>query len=162
MSWTILVIEDNEEERKIFSTYLEFVGVNLLQAPNGAVGLEMARRNIPDLILMDLTMPVMNGWETILRLQTDARTSEIPVIAITAHHLDPERLEESGFCGYLEKPLAPFRVLEEVERCLGPLDHSTARAERRDQRKDRRNRLRRAVPEAGGGQQRPGTGGPRG
>jgi two-component system, cell cycle response regulator DivK len=121
MSRTILVIEDNEEERKIFSSYLQFVGVRLIEASNGAMGLALAREHLPDLILMDLTMPVMNGWEAIMRLQAEDSTREIPVIAITAHHLPPERLEEAGFCGYLEKPLAPYRVLEEVERCLGPL-----------------------------------------
>lgn len=146
MSRTILVIEDNEEERKIFSTYLEFVGVRLLQATNGAMGIEMARRHHPDMILMDLSMPVMTGWEAIIRLKGDPATAGIPVVAITAHHLPPERLEAAGFCGYLEKPLAPYRVLEEVERCLGPVDAQHRWADRQETQHDTRTRLRRAVP----------------
>jgi two-component system, cell cycle response regulator DivK len=149
MSRTILVIEDNEEERKIFSTYLEFVGVRLLQANNGAMGIEMARRHRPDMILMDLSMPVMTGWEAIAQLKTDPGTAEIPVAAITGHHLPAERLEEAGFCGYLEKPLAPYRVLEEVERCLGPLEAPNQRRENRARQRDRRTSLRRAVPGEG-------------
>jgi two-component system cell cycle response regulator DivK len=121
MNKTILVVEDHPEERAIFSTYLRFVGGRLLTAPHGREGLRMAREHRPDLILLDLSMPVMDGWETIRRLREDAATSWIPVIAITAHHLEWERLEEAGFCGYLEKPIAPYRVLEEVERCLGSL-----------------------------------------
>jgi CheY-like chemotaxis protein len=121
MSRTILTVEDNPEERKIFSAYLQFVGGELLEAANGAEGLRVALERQPDLILMDLTMPVMGGWEAVRRLQEHEETSRIPVIAITAHHLPRERFEEAGFRGYLEKPLAPYRVLREVERCLGPL-----------------------------------------
>jgi two-component system, cell cycle response regulator DivK len=121
MSRIILIVDDNPEERTIFSTYLQFVGGRLLEAADGAEGLSMAREHAPDLILMDLTMPVMDGWEAMRHLREDPATAEVPVVAITAHHLPRERLEEAGFCGYLEKPLAPYRVLEEVERCLGPL-----------------------------------------
>jgi two-component system, cell cycle response regulator DivK len=121
MKKTVLIVEDNPEERKIFSTYFQFVGGRVVEAANGEQGLAAAQEYRPDLILMDLSMPVMNGWEAVRRLQSDSRLSRIPVIAITAHHLSVDRLEEAGFCGYLEKPLAPYRVLSEVERCLGPL-----------------------------------------
>lgn len=124
MRRTILIIEDNAEERRIFSAYLEFVGVTLLEASDGTMGLKLAREHRPDLILLDLSMPVMNGWETILRLQADEETAGIPVVAVTGHHLPFERLDAAGFCGYLEKPLAPFKVLEEVERCIGPVHGS--------------------------------------
>jgi CheY-like chemotaxis protein len=123
---TILIIEDNPEERKIFSTYLKFAGMDLIEASNGEEGLRMAQDHNPDVILMDINMPVMNGWETAIRLKSDPGTTDIPLIAITAHNLPPERLEQAGFCAYLEKPLAPYRVLEEVERCIGPLDADSA------------------------------------
>jgi CheY-like chemotaxis protein len=123
---TVLIVDDNPEERKIFSTYLEFAGLDLIEASNGQEGLRMANDRNPDLILMDITMPVMDGWETAIRLKSDPGTADIPIIAITCHHLPPERLEQAGFCGYLEKPLAPYRVLEEIERCLGPLDADAA------------------------------------
>ncbi|CAN5782250.1 response regulator [soil metagenome] len=126
MNTTVLIVEDNPEERKIFSTYLEFIGLNLIEARDGEEGLRMAHVHNPDLILMDISMPVMNGWETARRLKSDPETADIPLIALTGHHLPSKRLEEAGFCGYLEKPLAPYRVLEEVERCLGPLDAERA------------------------------------
>lgn len=122
MSRTILIVDDNPEERGIFAAYLHFVGARLLEAADGADGLAIARDTLPDLILLDLTMPVMDGWEMIRHMQADESLRTIPVVAITAHHLDWERLEREGFCGYLEKPLSPHAVLLEVERCLGPLD----------------------------------------
>jgi len=118
----ILVVEDNPEERKIYSTYLGFVGGTMLKARNGEEGVRAAREQHPDLIILDLTMPVQDGWETIRILREDPETRRIPVIAVTSHHLERKRLTDAGFNGYLEKPVAPFRILEEVERCLGPLD----------------------------------------
>jgi two-component system, cell cycle response regulator DivK len=117
----ILVIEDNQEERTILKTYLEFIGGSVIEAPNGAAGLELASSETPDLILLDLSMPVMDGWETLRRLQDDARTVDIPVVALTAQHLPLEEMESAGFCGYLEKPATPYTVLTEVERCIGQL-----------------------------------------
>jgi two-component system cell cycle response regulator DivK len=125
MGRTILVVDDSAEERRIFATYLEFVGGRLMEASNGEEGLRMTREHHPDLILMDLTMPVMDGWEAVRQLQLDPATGGIPVLAITAHHLPPEQLEAAGFCGYLEKPIAPYRVLKEVERCLGSVHGRT-------------------------------------
>lgn len=127
MSRTILVVEDSPQERDIFSTYLQFVGGRILEAANGQEGLRLAREHCPDLILLDLTMPVMNGTEMVRRLKQDPSTAGIPVVAVTGHCLSRESLEEQGFCGYLEKPLAPYRLLEEVERCLGPLSPSQER-----------------------------------
>ena len=118
----ILVVEDNPEERKIYSEYLGFVGGKTLKASNGEEGVRTAREQHPDLIILDLTMPVQDGWATIRILREDPETRRIPVIAVTSHHLARKRLTDAGFTGYLEKPVAPFRILEEVERCLGPLD----------------------------------------
>ena len=81
--------------------------------------LRLAIGNPPALILLDLTMPVLNGWDTMERLSADPTTYNVPVMALTCVHLERERLEEAGFCGYLEKPLAPYRVFSEVERCIG-------------------------------------------
>jgi two-component system, cell cycle response regulator DivK len=126
---TVLIIDDHEEEREIFSRYLEFVGAHVLQAADGEEGLHKARELLPDLILLDLRMPVLDGWQTIERLQLEPATASIPVIALTAHHLESDELERLGFCAYLEKPIVPHRVLEEVERCIGRLDLFTANAE---------------------------------
>lgn len=121
MSRTILIVEDDPDERRIFSMYFRFVGGEIVEAGNGEEALRAAADHRPDLVLLDLSMPVMDGWETIRRLQTDPETRHIPVVAVTGHHLPWERLEEAGFCGYLMKPLAPYQVLKEVERCLGPI-----------------------------------------
>jgi CheY-like chemotaxis protein len=136
MSRTILVVEDNPDERRIFSEYLRFVGVRILEAADGDQGLRRAREHHPTLILLDLSMPVMDGWTVIRELKRDRETAPIPVLAITAHHMPYARLEAVGFCGYLEKPLAPYRVLEEVERCIGPIDGTAL--DRRDPRRSGR------------------------
>lgn len=119
MGRTILIVDDNPHERGIFSTYLQFVGGAVHLAGNGREAVRAAAADRPDLILLDLSMPVMDGWETIRRLKDDPSTARIPVIALTCQRVEWRRLREAGFCGYLEKPLAPFCVLEEVERCIG-------------------------------------------
>ncbi len=123
---TILVVDDNPEERRIFSTYLGFVGYDVETAGNGAECLEVARAERHSLILMDLGMPIMDGWETMERLGADRETCNIPVMALTAFHLDPQLLEDAGFCGYLEKPITPYLVLTQVEECIGRADVGSA------------------------------------
>jgi two-component system, cell cycle response regulator DivK len=118
---SILLIEDNPEERAILHAYLEFTGGTVIEAENGAEGLRLARAALPDLILLDLRMPGMDGWQTLRHLQADPRTADIPVVALTAQRLEWSTAEEAGFCGYLEKPVTPFCVLSEVERCIGQL-----------------------------------------
>lgn len=117
----ILVVDDNPAERDIFTTFLEFAGGRVIHAGNGEEGLRQVRAHWPRLVLLDLSMPGMDGWEMMRRLRENPTTASIPVIALTAQHLQWNELREAGFRGYLEKPLAPFRVLEEVEACLGPL-----------------------------------------
>jgi two-component system, cell cycle response regulator DivK len=119
---TILIVDDCEEEREIFSRYIEFVGGRVLEAADGAEGVRVAAEQLPDLILLDISMPLMDGWRAIDLLQRERATAGIPVVALTAHHLDRDELEAAGFCGYLEKPIVPHRVVEEVERCIGRLD----------------------------------------
>ena len=115
----VLVVEDNEHERAILSRYLEFVGGEALAAENGKEGLRVAKEAIPDLILLDLRMPILDGWETIRQLKADPRTSQIRVIALSASKPDPSELRDAGFCGHIPKPVAPYQVLKEVERCIG-------------------------------------------
>ena len=117
---TILVVDDDQAQRRIFSRYLQFTGFRALEATDGDEGVRMARQHAPAMILLDLTMPVKDGWETMEALRNDPATAAIPVAAVTASHLEPERLREAGFCGSLEKPIQPFRVLEEIEACIGP------------------------------------------
>jgi two-component system cell cycle response regulator DivK len=121
VSQTILLVEDHEDNRIVYSTILEHFGYRVLLAADGAEGVRMARESSPDLVLMDVSIPVMDGWQATATLKADPLTARIPVIALTAHALpaDRERAEEVGCDGYLAKPVEPRRVLEEVRRFLG-------------------------------------------
>jgi CheY-like chemotaxis protein len=121
VSRTILLVEDHEDNRIVYSTILEHFGYTVLLAGDGAEGVRLARETRPDLILMDVSIPVMDGWEATRTLKADPATSSIPVIALTAHALaaDRERAVEVGCDGYLAKPVEPSRVVEEVRRMLG-------------------------------------------
>ncbi|HEX6751134.1 MAG TPA: response regulator [Longimicrobium sp.] len=121
MSRTILLVEDHEDNRIVYRTMLEHFGYRVLLAGDGGEGVRMAREHHPDLILMDVSIPVMDGWEATAALKADSATASIPIIALTAHALaaDRERAVEVGCDGYLAKPVEPRRVLEEVRRFLG-------------------------------------------
>lgn len=121
MSRTILLVEDHEDNRIVYRTMLEHFGYRVLLAGDGGEGVRLARESLPDLILMDVSIPVMDGWEATATLKADPATARIPIIALTAHALaaDRERATEVGCDGYLAKPVEPRRVLEEVRRFLG-------------------------------------------
>ena len=121
MSRTILLVEDHEDNRIVYRTMLEHFGYRVLLAGDGGEGVRLARESLPDLILMDVSIPVMDGWEATAILKADPTTARIPIIALTAHALaaDRERATEVGCDGYLAKPVEPRRVLEEVRRFLG-------------------------------------------
>jgi CheY-like chemotaxis protein len=118
---TILLVEDHEDNRIVYRTVLEHFGYTVLEAHDGEEGVRRARESLPDLILMDISIPKMDGWEATRVLKADPATARIPVIALTAHALaeDRERAAEVGCDGYLAKPIEPRRVLEEVQRFLG-------------------------------------------
>ncbi|MEX2581882.1 MAG: response regulator [Gemmatimonadota bacterium] len=117
----VLLIEDNPDNRGIYRTILEHGGFEVLEAEDGEVGIDLARSRMPDLILMDVAIPLIDGWEATRILKADAATSAIPIIALTAHalHTDRLRAEEVGCDGYIAKPALPRVVLEEVRRRLG-------------------------------------------
>lgn len=118
----VLLVEDNYDNRQIYSTLLSHVGYEVLQAENGREGLETIARSRPDLILMDLAMPVLDGWATIQILKADPSVSYIPVIAISAHVLVKDAYSNAmrpGFAAYLTKPVEPKGVLEVVRKLIG-------------------------------------------
>ena len=119
---TVLLVEDNEDNLVVYRTILEHVGYEVLEARDGEEGVNRARRDKPDLILMDISIPKLDGWAATRRLKADAATREIPIIALTAHALDEDRQRaiEVGCDGYLAKPIEPRRVVQEVERFVGP------------------------------------------
>ncbi len=122
MRKVVLLVDDNEDNLTIYSTYLEQRGYGVVIARNGREGVDRALADPPDLILMDLSMPVLDGFAALSLLRADVSTSEIPVIALTAHALQEERERgiEFGFNGYLSKPIHPLEVIHEVSRFIGP------------------------------------------
>jgi len=103
----ILIIEDNEKNRKLFTLVLGAAGHESLLAANGEAGLMAAKELQPDLILMDIQMPVMDGISAFKALQADEKTRAIPVIAVTSYAMkgDLERFIAMGFSGYMAKPI---------------------------------------------------------
>lgn len=119
---TILLVEDNEDNLVVYRTILEHVGYRVIEARDGEEGVSRARDQQPDLILMDISIPKIDGWEATQRLKADEGTREIPIIALTAHALEEDRQKaiQAGCDGYLAKPVEPRRVVQEVERFVGP------------------------------------------
>jgi two-component system cell cycle response regulator DivK len=118
---TVLLVEDNEDNRIVYSTILRHFGYQVSEALNGEEGIAKARAEKPDLILMDISIPIIDGWEATQVLKHDPATRDIPIIALTAHALasDREKAMEVGCDGYLAKPCEPRAVVAEVQRFLG-------------------------------------------
>jgi len=118
----ILLVEDDTDCRRIVRTYLEHLGYEVLAARDGEEGIYSAQEHLPDLILMDISIPKIDGWEATRILKADTRTSGIPIIALTAHALQAaqDKALEAGCDGYLAKPIDPRDVGEEVRRRLAP------------------------------------------
>jgi CheY-like chemotaxis protein len=117
----ILLIEDNEMNRDMLSRRLARRGYEVLLAEDGAEGVMAAAREQPDLVLMDMSLPVLDGWEATRRLKAAPATRPIPIIALTAHAMssDRERALEAGCDDYDTKPIELPRLLEKIERLLG-------------------------------------------
>jgi CheY-like chemotaxis protein len=119
---TILLAEDHEDNRIALLTVLEHGGYRTLAATNGREAVDMAREHHPDLVLMDLAMPVMDGKEAMRQLKADPATAGIPIVVLTAMALavDADKLHGEGFDGFLTKPCMPPSLLQEVRRFVGP------------------------------------------
>ena len=117
----ILLVEDNEMNRDMLSRRLQRKGYEVLIAVDGAEGVEMAHAQSPDLILMDMSLPVLDGWEATRRLKGAADTAAIPVIALTAHAMaaDRDKAMEAGCDDYDTKPVELDRLLGKIEALLG-------------------------------------------
>jgi len=117
----ILLVEDNEMNRDMLSRRLQRKGYEVITAVDGAQGLEMARSEAPQLILMDMSLPVMDGWEATRILKSNTETRSIPIIALTAHAMagDREKAIEAGVDDYDTKPVEFPRLLEKIELLTG-------------------------------------------
>ncbi len=121
MNKTILVVEDNPDNREIMSAVLRHRGYDVVEAEDAETALALVSDRKPDLVLMDISLPRMDGYEATARLRALPHTAAVPVIAVSAHAFLQERRApwEVGFDSYLTKPVAPSRIVEEVDRILG-------------------------------------------
>jgi CheY-like chemotaxis protein len=133
----ILVVEDYDDAREMYVEYLTFTGFRVESATNGLEAIEMTQRLMPDLVLMDLALPKLDGWEATRRLKSDPATAHIPVIALTGHALagHAERAREAGCDSFITKPCVPDELVAEISRVLGisspagmPAPHAKAAA----------------------------------
>jgi len=116
----ILVIEDNEQNLYLITFILEKHGYEVIQARNGQEGIDLAGQIQPTLILLDIQLPVMNGYEVARRLKANRETADIPIVAVTSYAMvgDRERVLAAGCTGYMEKPINPETFVTEIERLL--------------------------------------------
>jgi len=117
----ILVVEDNEKNMKLFRDLLQATGYRTLEATTGGEAVDLAAAHTPDLVLMDIQLPDMNGLEALARIRADERTSRLPVLALTAQAMegDRERFLAAGFDGYLSKPVDITDFVATVRRHCG-------------------------------------------
>ena len=116
----ILVAEDNAVNRELLRELLEARGYTVLEACNGQEALHTIEQGLPDLLLLDIGMPVLDGFGVIRRIRENPRFAPLPVVAVTAYAMrgDREEILNSGFDGYLSKPLNPSSLTEELDRLL--------------------------------------------
>jgi two-component system, cell cycle response regulator DivK len=118
----VLVVEDYQDAREMYAAYLQFSGYRVAEATNGFEAIDQAQALMPDIILMDLALPQMDGWEATRRLKADERTRHIPIVALTGHalagHADGARA--AGCDAFVTKPCLPDELVAEIKRVLGP------------------------------------------
>lgn len=117
---TIVVIDDELDNLQIAEQLLGFVGARVITTRNAPAGLELIKSNAPELVLLDLAMPGMDGWQALAQLRANPETASLPVIALTAHAMngDRERALAAGFNAYISKPYYIVTFYEEINRCL--------------------------------------------
>ena len=116
----ILIVDDYDDVREMYAEYLEYMGYEVRTARNGQEALVLARESQPDVILMDLSLPVLSGWDATQQLKTDSATRDIPVMALTGHVLPihTEKAQEAGCDAFVSKPALPDTVEEQIRALL--------------------------------------------
>ena len=120
MEKVILIVEDDPKNLKLFRDLIQVSGYTTLEATDGKQGVELAREKKPDLILMDIQMPVMDGLEATKLLKNDDVTKDIPIVALTAYAMqgDEEKMREAGFDGYISKPIDVKGFLKKISEVI--------------------------------------------
>lgn len=120
MKATVLLIEDNEKNRYLTTFILEKYGYEVVQAEDGQTGIALARQLKPDLILLDIQLPVMDGYSVARELTKNGDLQDVPIVAVTSYAMvgDRERILAAGCVGYLEKPINPATFVTEIEQYL--------------------------------------------
>ncbi|MEW5855412.1 MAG: response regulator [Myxococcota bacterium] len=123
----VLVVDDYEDAVDIITELLTFEGYEPVVARNGAEALDKAYAQVPDLILMDLSLPELDGWEASRRLKADKRTAHVPIIALTAHALTQhaEKARAAGCDAFVTKPCDPDKLMTEIRRFVPAVAPST-------------------------------------
>lgn len=116
----ILIVDDNGQNRKLARDVLRFAGFRTLEAEDGGAGVHLAAEHLPDLVLMDIRMPDMNGTQALRLLRSDERTAAIPIVALTSSTMkgDREQFLAEGFDGYLQKPISVREFPDQVRSHL--------------------------------------------
>ena len=116
----VLIVEDHLELRQMYVQELTLSGFDVIEAANGADAIAHTAERFPDVVLMDLSLPIMDGWEATRRLKVDRRTAHIPIVALTAHDGSGElqRATNAGCDWFVPKPCQPHDLIEEVRRVL--------------------------------------------
>ena len=129
----VLLVDDYPDAREMYSEYLQYSGFDVIEAGNGIEALEQAVEREPDIILMDLSLPVMDGWEATRRLKADRRTARIPVVALTGHALAgiSEGARRAGCDAFVTKPCLPEDLVKEIRKVLEQPSSSTGKKIRR-------------------------------
>ena len=116
----VLVVEDYQDAREMYAAYLMFSGYRVAEASNGVEAIEKTIELMPDIILMDLALPRMDGWEATRRLKLDERTKHIPIVALTGHALagHAEGARQAGCDAFVTKPCLPDALVAEIQKML--------------------------------------------
>ncbi len=119
-NWKVLLIDDEPDNLEVVAESLEFYGMTVETAGNGQIGLEKADSFQPSLILLDLSMPVMDGWQTLRRLKANPAMQNTPILALSAHAIvgDEERALSAGFDGYMTKPVNVPTLIQDLRSAL--------------------------------------------
>jgi len=129
----VLLVDDYPDAREMYTEYLEFSGFDVVEAGNGMEALQRAVDSTPDIILMDLSLPVMDGWEATRRLKADKCTAAIPVVALTGHALADisEGAKRAGCDAFVTKPCLPEDLVREIRKILDGSPSSPTKKARR-------------------------------